>query len=249
MTSSDPPNPNAPLASEFATTRWSLVLQAGNRADQQADAALQSLCQRYWFPLYAYVRRRTADVHEAQDLTQDFFARLLEKNVLASASPERGRFRSFLLASLKNFLLNEWDRAHAQKRGGGRVCLSLDWDEGESRIGLEPSHELTPERLFERQWTLTLLEHVVSQLQAEFVAAGKERHFELLKGTLVGDRTEQSYSDIAIELGMTEESARQAAHRLRKRYRELLRDEVSQTVAEPGEVDEEIRRLFETLRS
>lgn len=246
MNASSNNDPFGQLASDFATTHWSLVLRAGNRADQLADSALASLCQRYWFPLYAFARRRVGDVHEAQDLTQEFFARLLEKNVLASASPERGRFRSFLLTSLKNFLANEWDRTQAQKRGGGRERLSLDWQDGESRLGLEPSHELTPERLFERQWTLTLLEHVVSRLQAEFVTAGKERQFELLKITLTGEQS--SYSDIAVALATSEESARQAAHRLRKRYRELLREEVAQTVETPEEVEDEIGRLFETLR-
>ncbi len=235
-------------ASEFATTHWSLVLRAGNREDRQADLALASLCQRYWFPLYAFARHRVADVHEAQDLTQEFFARMLEKNMLASASPDRGRFRSFLLTSLKNFLANEWDRAQTQKRGGGRERLPLNWEEGESRLNVEPAHELTPERIFERQWTLTLLDHVISRLQTEFVVAGKERQFELLKGTLTGERSESSYADIAVELAMTEDSTRQAAHRLRKRYRELLRDEISQTVADPSEVDEELRRLFETLQ-
>ena len=235
-------------ASDFATTHWSLVLRAGNRQDQAADSALALLCQRYWFPLYAFARRRVADVHEAQDLTQEFFARLLEKNVLASASPKRGRFRSFLLTSLKNFLANEWDRGQAQKRGGGRARLSLNWDDGESRIGLEPSHDLTPERLFERQWTLTLLDHVTLRLQAEFVSAGKQHQFEVLKVTLTGERSESSYTDIAVELAMSEESARQAAHRLRKRYRELLREEVAQTVETPADVEDEIGRLFDTLR-
>ena len=222
------------------------MLRAGRQADSAADVALESLCKRYWFPLYAFVRRRVATVEEAQDLTQEFFARLLEKEMLASASPERGKFRSFLLTAMKNFLANEWDRAQTQKRGGGHKQLSLNWAEGESRLGLEPAHELTPERLFERQWALTLLDHVVSRLQAEFVGQGQERQFELLKGALTGKRS--SYADIAVELAMTEEAARQAAHRLRKRYRVLLRDEILQTVADPSEVDEEIRRLFETLQ-
>jgi RNA polymerase sigma factor (sigma-70 family) len=250
MSSSDSPGPSASArpTSEFATTHWSLVLRAaGQREDPQVDRALASLCQRYWLPLYVFARRRVADAHEAQDLTQAFFARLLEQNGLASASPERGRFRSFLLASMKNFLANEWDRARAKKRGGGRGHLSLDWEAGESQLGLEPSHNLTPERLFDRQWTLTLLEHVISRLRAEFVTAGKEEQFDLLKGALVGDRS-QPYLEIAGALQMTDTAARQAAHRLRKRYRELLQDEVAQTVAKPDDVDEEIRRLFETLQ-
>lgn len=232
---------------EFATTHWTLVLQAGQRGGQQADAALGVLCEHYWYPLYVYVRRRVGDVHEAQDLTQAFFARLLEKNVLAEAERERGRFRSFLLTALKNFLANEWDREHTQKRGGRRQPLSLDFDSGESRLHLEPAHGLTPEKLYERQWTLTLLERVVTRLQEELTKSGKSRQFELLKQTLTGQRDESLYATAATELGLTEDAARQAAHRLRKRYRELLRDEVAQTVAEPGEVDEEIRSLFESL--
>ena len=234
-------------ASDFASTQWSLVLRAGQRGNQQAEFALASLCQRYWFPLYAYVRRRVADVHQAQDLTQDFFARLLEKNVLASASPERGRFRSFLLASLKNFLANEWDRQATQKRGGDRRCLSLDWDSGESRLSLEPVHFHTPEREFERQWALALLEVVVRRLQSEFSSAEKSRQFEALKQTLTGDRAAVDYAIIAADLQMSEPAARQAAHRLRKRYRELLREEVAATVDSEDEVEDEIYRLFEAL--
>jgi RNA polymerase sigma factor (sigma-70 family) len=232
---------------EFATTRWSLVLRAGKRTDRQAEDALAWLCGRYWFPLYAYVRRRGADQNEAQDLTQEFFTRLLEKNVLDHAAPERGRFRSFLLTSLKNFLANEWDRANAQKRGGRRGRLTLDLESGESRISLEPAHDLTPERHFERQWASTLLELVVTKLEAEFAAAGKARHFELLKDALTGERRGLPYAEITAELGLSEEAARQAAHRLRQRYRELLRAEVVQTVADPGDVEDEIRRLFETF--
>jgi RNA polymerase sigma-70 factor (ECF subfamily) len=188
-----------------------------------------------------------ATVHEAQDLTQEFFARLLEKNALAAASPERGRFRSYLLTSLKNFLSNEWDRANAQKRGGGRERLSLDWESGESRLSLEPIHADTPEREFERQWALTLLDNVVRRLQEEFASAGKSRQFELLKETLTGGRAAVDYSSVAAELTLTEEAARQAAHRLRKRYRELLRDEVAATVEHDGEVEDEIGRLFDAL--
>ena len=149
----------------FATTQWSLVLRAAQPNDPAARTAMEALCRRYWFPLYAFARRRVAEVHEAQDLTQEFFLRLLEKNSLTTASPERGRFRSFLLTSLKNFLANEWDRAIAQKRGGGRERLSLDWDVGESRLSLEPAHSDTPEREFERQWALTLLDVVIQRLQ------------------------------------------------------------------------------------
>ena len=224
-----------------------MVLRAGHREDRDADAALAVLCQRYWFPLYAYVRRRVADAHDAQDLTQEFFARLLEKHYLAVADPQRGKFRCFLLASLKHFLANEWNRGHAQKRGGGVRRLSLDLDCGESRLSLEPVDDTTPERLFERQWVLTLLDVVMRRLQGEYESSGKADQFEQLKGALTGQRDRLPYSALAAELGMSEEAVRQAASRLRKRYRELLREEVSQTLAEPGDVDDEIRSLFEVL--
>lgn len=236
-----------PEQSGFATTQWSVVLRAAHPNDSAARSALEMLCRRYWLPLYAFARRRVASVPEAQDLTQEFFLRLLEKNSLAAATPERGRFRSFLLTSLKNFLANEWDRANAQKRGGGRERLSLDWEIGESRLSLEPTHTNTPEREFERQWALTLLDVVVRRLQDEFATADKSRQFELLKETLIGSRAVIDYSVIAAELQMSEEAARQAAHRLRKRYREMLREEVAATVESDNEVEDEIGRLFEAL--
>ena len=225
------------------------MLAAGKPEGEAASEALSSLCQRYWFPLYAYVRRRVPGLHEAQDLTQEFFLRLLEKNALARAAPERGRFRSFLLASLDHFLANEWDKARAKKRGGGAQAISLDLSTGESRLNLEPAHNLTPERLYEREWTLTLLALAMDRLQADCESTGKMRQFELLKGGLAGNQESVNYAAIAAELEMTEEAVRQAAHRLRKRYRELLRAEVAQTVADPSEVDEEIRSLLATLGS
>jgi RNA polymerase sigma-70 factor (ECF subfamily) len=240
-----PPHPGGP--EDFATTRWSVVLRAAKHDASPTEDALSWLCGHYWFPLYAYVRRRIADTSEAQDLTQEFFARLLEKNVLDHAAPERGRFRSFLLSALKNFLANEWDRAKAKKRGGDRRRLALDLDSGESRLSQEPAHDLTPERLFEREWALTLLNLVMSRLEAEFAAAGRARHFELLKDALGGDRERLPYAEIGDQLGLSEEAARQAARRLRHRYREILRAEVAETVGDPSEVDDEIRRLFETF--
>lgn len=231
----------------FVTTHWSLVLAAGRRAQPDADQALASLCQSYWFPLYAYVRRRTADVHEAQDLVQGFFTRLLEKDLLAVADPERGRFRAFLLTALKHFLANEWSKEQAQKRGGGQVALALDFDSGESRYSLEPAHDLTAERLYEKQWVLTLLDRVLASLRAECQAAGKEAQFQLLKPFLGGGRGEGSYAAVARDLGMTEGAVKTAAHRLRQRYRELLRSELAQTVAHPADVDDEIRYLFTAL--
>lgn len=233
----------------FATTQWSLVLRAARPDDSTARTALETLCGRYWFPLYAFARRRVPDISDAQDLTQEFFLRLLEKNSLAAAAPDRGRFRSFLLSSLKNFLANEWDRANAQKRGGGRERLSLDWESGESRLSLEPAHSDTPEREFERQWALTLLDVVVRRLQGEFSTSDKLRQFEWLKETLTGNRAAMDYSTIAAELQMSEEAARQAAHRLRKRYRELLREEVAATVESDNEVEDEIGRLLAALEA
>lgn len=231
----------------FATTHWSLVRNAARPDDPETRAALETLCRRYWFPLYAFVRRRGATVHEAQDLTQEFFLRLMEKNTLAVASPERGRFRSFLLASLQNFLANERDRRTARKRGGDRRTLSLDWDSGESRLSLEPAHADTPERVFERQWALTLLDNVISRLRDEFSASGRERQFESLKAALTGGRAALDYAAVAAELLISEDAARQAASRLRKRYRELLREEVATTVERDDEVEDEIRRLIEAL--
>jgi RNA polymerase sigma-70 factor (ECF subfamily) len=233
-------------ASGFQTTRWSMVLRAGGR-DREAAEALAALCDRYWYPLYAYVRRRVANVDEAQDLTQGFFARLLEKNALAAACPDRGRFRGFLLGSIKNFLANARDQAQAQKRGGDRRCLSIDFASGESRLHFEPADDLTPDRVFDRQWALTLLACVMERLQAEYATLGKAAQFERLKETLTGDRERLPYAELGAELGISEEAARQAAARLRKRYRALLRQEVAQTVDEPADVDDEIRRLFEVL--
>jgi RNA polymerase sigma factor (sigma-70 family) len=247
MSDDDKPSDRAKVSGSFATTRWSVVLEAGQRLDPNAAAALAELCQRYWYPLYAYVRRRGNDADDARDLTQEFFVRLLENNTLAVATPERGRFRAFLLAALKNFLTNEWERARAQKRGGGRLTLSLDFDSGETRFKFEPAHRLTAERLFERQWTITLLERVMSQLHEEFRAAGKLQQFELLRSSILGDEESASYARIGEALGMTEGAARTAAHRLRKRYRELVRAEIAETVGGPGEIDAEIGRLFESL--
>lgn len=241
----------AKSSGEFATTQWSLVITAGRQESEDARAALASLCQRYWYPLYSYVRRRVPGLHEAQDLTQEFFVRLLEKNALTRADPERGRFRSFLLASLNNFLANEWDRAAAKKRGGGCKTISLDLRTGEDRLNIEPAHHLTPQRLYEREWTLTLLRLAMERLQLDCESLGKLRQFELLKGTLAGDGDGNSvcYSAVAADLGMTEAGVRQAAHRLKGRYREFLRAEVAQTVSGPEEVDAEIRSLLATLGS
>jgi len=222
---------------------------AGHRSSADSEAALAELCQTYWYPLYAYIRRRVRDVNEAQDLTQGFFTRLLEKNDIAAAQPERGRFRAFLLTSFKNFLSNEWDKLRALKRGGGQAPISLDFESGETRFCLEPSHDLTPDRLYDRQWTLTLLKRVLDRLRDESTRTGREQQFEHLKEFITGQPDEGGYADVAVRLGMTAGAAKVAAHRLRQRYRALLRSEIAQTVADPEQVDDEIRNLFATFRA
>ena len=231
----------------FVTTHWSLVVSAGRNDTPHARDALEKLCRSYWFPIYAFVRRQGHGPHDAQDLTQEFFARLLEKKQLAGADPARGRFRSFLLASLKHFLANEWDKANAQKRGGGQVLIPIDAATAETSCGFEPADNLTADIIFERRWALTLLEHVLGRLRAEYVRDGKENLFEQLKPTLTEASRTVAYSEIATRLGTTEGAVKVAVHRLRQRYRELLRAEIADTVANPGEVDDEIRNLFTAL--
>ncbi len=223
------------------------MLAAGQAVSRESRGALESLCRAYWFPVYAYVRRHASIAVDAQDLTQGFFAHLLDKEALGKAHPDRGRFRAFLLTALQNFLANERDKARAEKRGGGKSVLSLDFDSGESRYQIEPSHELTPEKLFERRWVLTLLDQVLESLRRELVDEGKESHFEQLKGGIAGEMTSEGYEQAAAALGLTAAAAKQAAYRLRKRYRELFRLEVARTVAEDAEVDDEIGRLLGIL--
>ena len=238
----------------FATTRWSLVLQAKDQPSPDASEALADLCRAYWYPLYALIRRRSRDGHEAQDLTQEFFFRLLEKDFLDGVDPARGRFRAFRLAAVKHFLSNEWDKEHAAKRGGGHRIQSLDgqafdWDSGESRFLTEPSHELTPERLFERTWAIALLDRVLKRLRDEYYNLNKINEFEMLTPFLSRDRDGANYAEAAQRLHSSESKVRVAAHRLRKRYRELLREEIAHTVATPEEVEDELRYLFVVLSS
>jgi RNA polymerase sigma-70 factor (ECF subfamily) len=230
----------------FTTTHWSLVLAAGHGSRPDASAALATLCETYWYPLYYYVRRRGYRAEEAQDLTQEFFAAILEKGHLKVADPDRGRFRSFLLASLNHFLANEWDRASARKRGGKVLSINIAGAEG--RYSLEPADGLTAEKLFERRWATTLLDLVLARLRAEFIRQGRERVFERLKDFLanVGDAP---YRQAAADLGMTEAAVKMAVHRLRRQYRRLLRAQIAQTVASPEEIDDEIRHLFAALES
>jgi len=223
------------------------VLAAGRPDAPRYRESLAALCQTYWLPLYVFLRRRGLDAHAAEDHTQAFFARLLEKHDLRRADPQRGRFRTFLLACLKNFVANELDKAQAQKRGGGRQALPLDFDNAESRYALEPAHDLTPEKLFDRQWAMTLLDLALSRLRAEAEQAGKLAPFERLSVLLADRAGHGAYAEAAAALGMTEGAARVAVHRLRRRYRDLLRDEVAQTVADPADVDGEIRDLMAAL--
>lgn len=234
---------------DFATTQWSLVLQAGRGEGALAKASLERLCRAYWLPMYAYVRRRARDAAEAQDLTQEFFARLLEKNLLAIATPERGRFRSFLLISLKHFLINEHDRACAQKRGGGRQLLALDWQAGEERWQREPIDHADPDALFERQWALAAIESALARLSDEWNAAGKSALHARLLPFLTCDADGQTYAEAAAELGLSAVAARQTVSRMRKRYRELLRAEVASTLDEGEDVEAELQRLFAALAS
>ncbi len=231
----------------FAATRWTVVMTAASSEDSSnAAEALSELCKTYWYPLFAFLRRRGHATHEAEDLTQAFFANLLARDFLSNIDRRKGKFRSFLLASLKNFLSDERERTAAQKRGGGKTVMSLDAHDAETRYQREPAHDLTPEKLYEKQWALSVLEHVLGRLREESIACGKFALHEALQGTLTDDRAE-SYADIARTLGMTEGAIKTAAHRLRRRYRELLYDDIAQTVAEPVDVEEEIRYLMSCL--
>lgn len=231
----------------FVTTRWSVVLAAGRNDTTRSHEALARLCQNYWYPLYAYVRRRGYSSHDAQDLTQEFFARLLEKQSIASADPNRGRFRSFILTALNNFLGQEWEKARTQKRGGGAELFSLDLAQAEQRFDLEPASAETPDKDFDKKWAVALLETVMTQLEQEYKAENKSDLFAALKQTLTGSRESQPYAQLATRLDMSEAAIKVAVHRLRKRYRELLQTEISDTVSSPEEIKEEMRHLFTAL--
>jgi len=224
-----------------------MVVAAGRADTSRARDALARLCQTYWHPLYAYVRRVGHSPHDAQDLTQEFFARLLEKNYLADADESRGRFRSFLLASLKHFLANEWHKAQAQKRGGGQIPISIDVSAAETSCHFEPADTTTADKIYERRWALTLLDQVLRRLREEYVRDGKQNLFEQLKPTLTEASRSVAYAEIARRLDTTEGAVKVAVHRLRQRYREILRAEIAETVACPGEVEDELRNLFAAL--
>jgi DNA-directed RNA polymerase specialized sigma24 family protein len=228
----------------FATTHWTIVLAAGRGHTPQADLALDELCRTYWYPLYAYIRRHGHSKEDAEDLTQTFFARFLERNYLAGLSGEKGKFRSFLLASLKHFLANEWDRAGRHKRGGGVAPLSLDWQSADTRYQVDLADHLSPDRLYDRAWAVALLERVIGRLRDESIADGKSGQFEHLKPFLTAGKGAVPYARAAAELGWSEGAVRVSVHRLRRRYRELLREEIGQTLSDPGQVEAEVQSLF-----
>jgi len=247
MTSQD----SAPPASDawFVTTHWSVVLSAREADSPHSAAALETLCRTYWYPLYAWLRRQGRLSHDAQDLTQAFFARLLQKDYLQAAAREKGRFRTFLLVAFKRFLANEWDREHAQKRGGFVPIVPIDEHVAESRFAAEPSHNLPPDVLFDRQWAMTLLDRTMTQLQEEYIASGRAKLFEYLQSCLAREESALPYAEIATRLKLTEAAVKMAVHRLRARYREILRAEIAHTVVSPEDVEEEIRHLFAAFSS
>ena len=237
---------DSPRQSAFVATHWSVVLAAGRSDTPRALAALEELCRTYWYPLYTYVRRRGHSPEDAKDLTQEFFAHLLEHNRVGTVRPEKGRFRSFLLASMNHFLSDEWDKARAQKRGGGKVTF-LNLQDAETKLGEQAAETLSPEKAFERRWALTLLEQVYERLAQEYRQQGKAEWFEALRGSLAGGGSTVRYAVLADRLGMTEGAVKVAVHRLRHRYRELLREIVAETVSSPEEVEDEVRYLLRTL--
>ena len=242
MTSSSA-NSNLP-GDIFATTHWTVVLAAGRRSTPQSDRALEELCRTYWFPLYAYVRRRGHTKEDAEDLTQAFFARFLQRNYLSTLDAEKGRFRAFLLGCLKHFLANEWDKSQAQKRGGQALHLSLDWKTADTQFQIASVAEPSPDRAFDREWAVALLEQVIQRLQAECETEGRAKQFAELRVFLTVGKGAIPYATAAKSLGLDEAAARAAVHRLRKRYRQLLREEIVRTLADPAQVDEEMRALF-----
>src|SRR5262245_46646363 len=233
-----------PVGSVFNTTHWSVVLAAGEEGSEQAAAALSRLCQTYWFPVYAFIRKRGHSPEQAQDFTQEFFAVFLEKNYVAKAARDRGRFRAFLLRSVENFLYDQHDKAQAQKRGGGQKFLSLDYDDAEERYRIEPMEERYAATMLVQQGAATLLETDFDRLRSGFGSHGRVDLFEDLQAHLWGDAESIPYSGLAKKSGLTESNVKVIAHRMRQRYLELLREEIAQTVAMPGEVDEEIQYLM-----
>lgn len=246
----DHPGSDSPVGTgpaEFVATHWSAVLAAKDKGSPQSDAALETLCRTYWYPLYVFARRQGHQPHDAQDLVQEFFARLLRKDYLEAVERGRGRFRTFLMMALKRFMANEWDRTRAQKRGGGQELLPLDTTLVENRYRMECSVEMGADLAFERQWAVTLLDETLTRVADEQKALGKTAEFELLRPFLMVGNETVSYGAVARKLGSTEAAVRMAVHRLRRRYRQVFRETLAQTVATPAEVDEEMRYLLEIL--
>ena len=231
----------------FVTTHWSVVLAAGQGDTSQSAVALEALCRTYWYPLYAFVRRKGHNAHDAQDLTQAFFARLLEKNYVAQADRERGRFRTFLLAAVNHFLADEWDKTRRLKRGGGQEIISFDAASAEERYRLEPSDPLDASKLYERRWVTTLFDRVLTRLEDEFRQAGKGRLFDLLKGSLIAEEPRSPYRELGAQLGLKEDAVKQSVHRMRRRYGELFREEIAQTVDNPQKIEDELNHIFSVL--
>jgi RNA polymerase sigma-70 factor (ECF subfamily) len=233
---------------QFHTTHWSLIVAAASEPSEKSQTALEDLCQAYWYPVYAFIRRRGSSAEDARDLAQEFFATLLEKGYLADADPERGRFRAFLLTAVARFVSKQREKAAAQKRGGGKQTFSLNFEEGESRYQREPAHDWTPERIFERRWALTLLDRTLGRLRQEHEQAGKLPLFDALKVFLTGEAGAPPLRQVAEKLGMTEGAVKVAIHRLRQKYRESLRNQIAQTIATQEDVDSELAVLLGALR-
>jgi RNA polymerase sigma-70 factor (ECF subfamily) len=234
---------------QFTTTHWSVVLAAGQDSSPAAREALERLCRTYWYPLYAYARRQGCGPEDAEDLTQEFFARLLAHRDLESVRREKGRFRSYLMVSLKHFLINEWKRNRTGKRGGRHIFIPLDQALAEDFYSREPADTQTAEKIFERRWATTTLEHILILLEKEYAASGRARQYGCLKGFLSDEKNPRTQSEIAVELGISEGAVKQAVHRMRQRYRELLREQIAHTVAAAGDVEDELRHLIAALRS
>jgi RNA polymerase sigma factor (sigma-70 family) len=237
----------APRAGRFATTRWSLVFAAGEKSDARSAESLATLCEMYWYPVYAFIRRQGYRPEECADLTQEFFARVLEKNYFQDADPARGRFRVFLCASIRHFLSNERDRARTLKRGGNQPPISIGVETAEGTYQLEPRDDLTPEKLFDRRWALIMLERVLGRLRDTHVSAGKSEMFDRLKGFLTGDSAGVPYADVAEALGMTEGAVKVAVHRLRRHFRDTLIQEIAETVLDPADINAEIEYLLKAV--
>ena len=235
-------------AGSFNTTHWSIVLACADGSDsERAQEALASLFQTYWYPLYAYVRRRGYNEHDAEDIVQAFCLHLHEKHAVAKADRARGKFRTFLLSSLQNFLAHEKERAGAQKRGGGRELVRLDADEAEARYDREPADSVTPETIFEKRWAHALLDQTVSDLRADFILRGKQRLFDGLSSFLTADLRETSYQTAADQLGLPLSAIKTTVHRLRRDYRSKLREQIARTVSSPDEIDDELNHLRKIL--